>query len=135
MSNLEKLYKSLKSSDAETFYLFKAGLFYIFLDEDAKKISEVLHLKLTNLTPETVKCGFPQNSLIKYTKLLEELPYNYRVIDSTSNLSYSLKDYTIDKGLHDMLKKIQEIDINNLTVREAYETIEKLQNKCKELGV
>ena len=44
-------------------YLFRSGIFYIGLDEDAKKLTETLGLKLTNFDGNTVKCGFPSNSL------------------------------------------------------------------------
>ncbi len=59
MSKLYKTYLILKNQDKNTLYLFKSGIFYIFLDENAKIISNILNLKLTNLSPTVVKCGFP----------------------------------------------------------------------------
>ena len=40
MSKLFDVYKRLKKEDSETLYLFKSGIFYIFLDEDAKTINK-----------------------------------------------------------------------------------------------
>lgn len=70
MSKLYEKYKVLKSEDTSKFYLFKSGIFYIFLDEDAIKMSEILNLKLTNLNQSIVKCGFPVKNLDKYLQLL-----------------------------------------------------------------
>ena len=70
MSKLMNLYTNLKKQDSNTLYLFKIGLFYNFLNDDAKKISNLLQLKLTNLSPEIIKCGFPYSSLDKYLKIL-----------------------------------------------------------------
>ena len=50
MSSLYLKYLKEKKKNEDTYYLFKVGNFYIFIDEDAKKISEVVPLKLTNLT-------------------------------------------------------------------------------------
>ena len=65
MSNLYKKYLSLKIENSENFYLFESGIFYIFLAEDAKVMSPVLNLKLTNLNSIIVKCGFPTSQLSK----------------------------------------------------------------------
>ena len=63
MGKLYTKYKSLKGKDTSMLYLFRSGIFYIGLDEDAKKLTETLGLKLTNFDGNTVKCGFPSNSL------------------------------------------------------------------------
>ena len=75
MSKLFDVYKRLKKEDSETLYLFKSGIFYIFLDEDAKTINKFYNLKLTYLNAEIVKCGFPLNSLQKYLYLFNNFPY------------------------------------------------------------
>ena len=82
MSKLVNCYKNLKSNDSSYLYLFKSWVFYIFLDEDAKIISNLLHLKLTNLNSEIQKCGFPANSLEKYIALLKLIPYEVKIIDN-----------------------------------------------------
>lgn len=49
MSKLYQTYAALKMQNSSQLYLFKSGIFYIFLDEDAKLISTKFNLKLTNL--------------------------------------------------------------------------------------
>ena len=58
MSKLIKIYKDLKTQNNDKIYLFKSGIFYIFLDEAAKEMSKTFNFKLTNLNDEFVKCGF-----------------------------------------------------------------------------
>ena len=66
MSKLFNNYILLKSQDCNKFYLFKSGIFYIFLDADARSMSQQFGFKLSNLNNSVVKCGFPTNSLDKY---------------------------------------------------------------------
>ena len=73
MSKLYLEYKRKKDENKDKYYLFKSGLFYIFIDEDAKYISKITLLKLTNLSNDIVKCGFPKNSLDKYIDLFNKL--------------------------------------------------------------
>ena len=96
MSKLFDIYKNLKQEDSKTLFLFKSGIFYIFLDEDAKIINNLLDLKLTNLNTQIVKCGFPANSLQKYLKLLSFTDYNIKIIDNSSNTSFKVKDFTMN---------------------------------------
>ena len=49
MSKLYKKYNELKSTNNNQLYLFKSGMFLIFLDNDAKLVSKELNLKLTKL--------------------------------------------------------------------------------------
>ena len=61
MSKLYDVYSYLKKSSNEdnVLYLFKSGIFLLFIDKDAIIASDILGLKLTNLTNNIVKCGFP----------------------------------------------------------------------------
>ena len=78
MSRLYDVYLKEKEKNNDLYYLFECGKFYIFLDNDAKKISSITTLKLTNLNKDIVKCGFPINSLDKlYRKLLDYEIYEY----------------------------------------------------------
>ena len=42
MSKLYKSYEKLKEKDPEKIYIFKSGMFYICLEEEANKISEIV---------------------------------------------------------------------------------------------
>lgn len=133
MSKLVNLYKSLKSEDANTLYLFKSGIFYIFLDDDAKIINELLDLRLTNLNEETVKCGFPSNSLSKYLKLLDCTNYTIKIVDTSSSTILKAKDFSSHENYSKLLKAIEAVDEKNLSVREAYEFISNIKKIAQEI--
>jgi DNA mismatch repair ATPase MutS len=127
MSKLINIYKQLKQQDSETLYLFKSGIFYIFLDEDAKKISKEIDLKLTNLNDDFVKCGFPASAIDKYFNLLNSTSYKFKIIDTTNNVSFNFKDFVISESVKKIITQIKSVDIKNLSVSEAYKFIEDMQ--------
>ena len=87
-----KQYEELKKKDPEKIYIFKVGIFYNILNEDARLVSKEIGLKLTDLSPEIVKCGFPLSTLGKYTALLSEHNIKFEVVPnlapSNQNTSY-----------------------------------------------
>ena len=116
MSKLFEKYKSLKKENSETLYLFKVGIFYIFIDEDAKIISPVLSIKLTKLNEDIVKCGFPANSLEKYINFLKYTNFKVKIIDETSDNNHEkskLKD-----NVYNLLTIIDNTNIDNLSNTE-----------------
>ena len=133
MSKLFNIYQNLKQEDSETLYLFKSGIFYIFIDNDAKIVHDLLDLKLTNLNTEIVKCGFPENSLQKYLKLLGLTKYNVKIIDNTSNTSFKVKDFTMNTSNIDLLKTLSSVNENNLSVKDAYEFITNIKHNAIEI--
>lgn len=116
MSRLYKRYKNLKNKE-DIIYLFKVGMFYVILDDDAKIISKLLNLKLIPLNNEVNKCGFPINSLEKYEKILKENKVKYKIIE----------DYEENKDLNKFINKIKKYDINNITGIKALELIYELK--------
>lgn len=134
MSKLLTTYTNLKKQDNETFYLFKIGLFYNFINEDASIMSNLLHLKITNLSPAIIKCGFPNNSFDKYMKILLSLPYKIKIIDSLENNTlFELKNFETNKKIKEFIFKISEIDVNNISITEAYSLLEDLQEEAQKL--
>lgn len=134
MSKLLTTYINLKKQDNETFYLFKIGLFYNFINEDASIMSNLLHLKITNLSPAIIKCGFPNNSFDKYIKVLLSLPYKIKIIDSLENNTlFELKNFETNKKIKEFIFKISEIDVNNISITEAYSLLEDLQEEAQKL--
>ena len=134
MSKLYNNYLFLKTNEKNsdnTLYIFKSGIFYIFLDNDAKIASKLLNLKITYLTENIVKCGFPLNSLEKYTKILKNTSYNFKIIDTVKNTAYTFNDYTIDEKVKKLLSEISTIDTNSLSVKEAYNFIDKIKVSAK----
>lgn len=126
MSKLLKQYNDLKNKDKDKVYLFKVGIFYNILNEDARLVSKEIGLKLTDLSPEIIKCGFPIAKLDKYTSLLEQKNINFEIVSnpapSSQNSPYS-----------NIIKTIQDIDLNNTTFKEAFDLLYNIQQKLKNI--
>lgn len=104
MSKLYNLYKEKKNNDNRKYYLFKSGMFYIFIDEDAKYISDFTMLKLSKINDNIVKCGFPCNSLDKYMVLFNKLGINVEIVNDN------------DIHINDkVINKLKKINIDNVT--------------------
>ena len=104
MSKLYNLYKEKKNNDNRKYYLFKSGMFYIFIDEDAKYISDLTMLKLSKLNDNIVKCGFPCNSLDKYMVLFNKLGIDVEIVNDN------------DIDINDkIINKLKKINIDNVT--------------------
>ena len=139
MSKLYKKYLELKKINLSTIYIFKSGIFYLFIDEDAKKISPLLNLKLNNLNENILKCGFPVNSLQKYINILKNANINFKIIEDLSiESNFNLQKNTIDINtkfniidFKNFLEKIAIINIDNLSIREIYSFLEKLSEEAK----
>lgn len=81
MSKLYIEYLKRKKEDCNKYYLFKSGIFYIFLSDDAKNINKITPLNITNLTKDIVKCGFPNNSLDKYLNIFNNLGLTIEIVN------------------------------------------------------
>lgn len=132
MSKLINKLIELKKHDASSIYIFRVGIFYNILNEDAKVLNEKLGLKITSLSPEIIKCGFPISSLNKYTKKLDELQIRYKVIDDLPN-NTNIEDYNNNIELKKIIKRIKEIDMNNTTFQQAFNILLDIQNKLKNI--
>ena len=56
MSKLYNTYLALKKQDSQTIYLFKSGIFFIAIDDDARTLSNAFDFKLSNLNNDILKC-------------------------------------------------------------------------------
>lgn len=131
MSKLYNTYSSLKSNTKDSdkiLYLFKSGIFFILLDEDAKIASKLLNLKLTFFTDSILKCGFPISALEKYSALLQNSDYKFQIIDTSSNINYSLQNYSLNENIKTFLLQISNLDTNTLSVKDAYELLDNFRN-------
>ena len=128
-----KKYLDLKKEDASSIYIFRIGIFYNILNEDAKILNEKLGLKLTSLSPEIIKCGFPISSLEKYTKKMDNLQIKYKVIDDLPK-NTNITDYSKNIEVKKILKTISEADLNNMKPVEALNFLMLLQEKIKSLN-
>ena len=133
MSKLFTLYKQLKNENSETIYLFKSGIFFIALADDAIYLSNHFNLKLTNLNTSVVKCGFPVSSVDKHIKLFSSYGIDFKLINRDLNTIYSPKDFQIDSNIQDLLNTIVSIDIDNLSISEAYNFIDNIKKKASNI--
>ena len=124
-------YNELKKEDASCIYLFRVGIFYNILNADAKIINEKLGLKITDLGPNIFKCGFPVSQLDKYIILLNKMKIKYKVIDNLPNSN--IKEYLKNVEIKKILNKITDVDMNNTTFQQAFNTLLDIQNKLKEI--
>lgn len=127
MSKLQKQYEELKKKDKNKVYLFKVGIFYNILNEDAKVVSEAIGLKLTDLGPNLIKCGFPVSNLEKYTNLLKSKNLKFEVINTLTSSSNQTPSCT------NIIRQIQGIDLNNTTCKEAFDILYNIQQKLKNM--
>lgn len=133
MSKLYSIYLTKKKENKDTIILFKSGIFYLAIDNDAIFLSNTFGLKLTNLNNEIKKCEFPCSSLDKYLKLFNAYNLSVSIIDTNENTSYTLKDFEINRNIQDILELIKNVNIDNLSTIEAYNFIEHLQKKIKDI--
>lgn len=135
MSKLFETYKNLKNQDSQTAYLFKSGIFYIFLAEDAENIGPVLNLKSTKLNDKVIKCGFPISAYDKYLNILKQTNYNIKIIDLKNNIKFNIDEFYIENSLKNLINKIQMVNTENLSVSEAYSFIEEIKTDIKEIKI
>lgn len=129
MSKLYDMYIELKNLNYETIYLFKSGIFFLAIDNDAYLLSKIFNLKIGNLTNSIIKCGFPCTSLNKYKNLFKVHNLNVKIIETHNNTIYNLKEYIQNDNIAQLFEFINSVDINNLSITEAYCFIENLKNK------
>nr|DAM85385.1 MAG TPA: MutS domain I [Caudoviricetes sp.] len=133
MSKLLKQYENLKKENKDTIYLFRVGIFYNIINEDAKIINEQLGLKITDLGPNIYKCGFPVSQLEKYKRIFDEKKIAYTVIDNFPNNSITTNDYLNNIELKKVVNKILEIDFNNTTFQQSFNLLLDIQEKLKNI--
>lgn len=133
MSKLIKMYEDLKNQNNEKLYLFKSGVFYIFIGDDAKEMSEVFNFKLTSLNENYVKCGFPSNSLDKYTNLIKRLNYDVEIIEPANNSICSAKDYSNNINIMNLLNEIASLDIDAISPKDAHDILCRVKSKCSSI--
>lgn len=123
MSKLYNQYLHLKQKDPNQFYLFKNGVFYIFLEEDARYISEHFHLKCTPLNQEITKCGFPVNSIDKYQNLFDQHHLKIQIIDPHPEI------LPFSEDIIQFIQKIKTLDFARVSPMEIYHLVLELKEK------
>ena len=98
MSKLYNAYTQLKKQDSKTIYLFKSGIFFIALNEDAHLLSNLFELKLGKLNDSVVKAGFPCSSYDKYENMFKSRNLNVQIVNVEEQKYTKFKEYTKNKN-------------------------------------
>ena len=122
MSSLYMKYLEKMNIDKNKYYLFECGMFYIFIDDDAYKISKYVPFKITKLNENIVKCGFPKNSIDKYIEIFNNLELDIEIVNNND------KDGINNK----IIKMIEDIDIDNISPLKAIEILYKFKELLNE---
>lgn len=133
MSKLYSKYSELKNNNSDNLYLFKSGIFFIALQDDARLLSEELKLRLTNLNEDVVKCGFPVSREEHYLRLLQAKEINFQIIDNTYGVVQNYSDYMNNDKLKSVVQKIIDINFNEITFKEVYEILLSTSTNLKEI--
>ena len=133
-SKLFNIY-TLEKKNNDNILLFKSGIFYIALAEDATKLSNLFGFKLTNLNDSIKKCGFPCSSVDKYLSLFKAHNLEIKFIEPDKNISYDVKQFNQNQINNSLIDEIKNVDINSLSVSEIYSFVEKLKTMVEETNM
>lgn len=134
MSKLYKTYKNLKQNNPNKIYLFKSGMFYIGLQEDAQKLSDIFGFKITKLNEEVNKVGFPINRLEYYSGKLDVMDnVKYEIVDSNYGTISNYNDYLNNVKLKNITDSILKLDLDNTTFRQAFDFLGDIKGKLMEV--
>lgn len=122
MSKLYEVYKKLKNDYSDTVYLFQKWHFLYCIRRGCNFLSNKINLKLTNLNPSVVKCGFPSASLDKYVTLFKSNNINFKIIENDT--VFSAEEYNGNRKANNIINPIKDVNIDSLSVGDAYKFIE-----------
>ncbi len=120
MSKLYSKYLEQKALNPNELYLFKSGIFYMALNEDANRLSDALSLKVTNITDKLYKCCFPVSKSDYYFKTLESLSINYKIIDPSQNVVLNYAEYKDNEKFNGIIANLLKLDLNKTSFQDAY---------------
>lgn len=120
MSKLYSKYLEQKTLNPNILYLFKSGIFYMALNDDANRLSDALSLKVTNITEKIYKCCFPVNKSDYYFKTLESLNIAYKIIDPSQNVVLNYAEYKNNEKFSNIIENLLKLDLNKVSFQDAY---------------
>ena len=133
MSKLYDNFVNLKGSNKDKIYLFKSGIFFIALNEDATKLSEIFGFKITNLNDTVTKCGFPAKRIEYYSSLLDKMNIDFELIDSNSKKIENSSEYISNLNFNSIIDKLVKIDFDNITCKDAFDILYSLSLESKKI--
>ena len=120
MSKLYSKYLEQKALNPDILYLFKSGIFYMALNEDANRLSDALSLRVTNITDKIYKCCFPVSKSDFYFKTLESLNIDYKIIDPSQNVVLNYAEYKDNEKFNSIITNLIKLDLNKTSFQDAY---------------
>ncbi|MCI9178230.1 MAG: hypothetical protein HFJ28_06795 [Clostridia bacterium] len=133
MSKLYSRYSELKKAEPNFVYLFKVGIFYLAIENDAIKLSECLKLNLGKLNETTAKVGFPVSKLDHYVRLMQAHNIPFKIADDTYGIINNYTDYLNNEQLKDIVNQLLALDFDNITFKEGFETLLSVQKDLKKI--
>lgn len=130
MSKLLNKYKECKLKDETKVYMFESGIFYIFVNEDAKMVSDKINLKLTNVN-DYYKCGFPIKSKDKYFTYLTDNNIDFELVKITDGKSKIINDIPEKRAENEIIRKLKSINVEYLMDSEAKDFLYELKELIK----
>ena len=120
MSKLYSKYLEHKALNPNILYLFKSGIFYMALNDDANRLSDALSLRVTNITDKIYKCCFPVSKSDFYFKTLESLNIDYKIIDPSQNVVLNYAEYKDNEKFNSIITNLIKLDLNKTSYQDAY---------------
>lgn len=120
MSKLYSKYLEQKALNPNILYLFKSGIFYTALNDDANRLSDALSLRVTNITDKIYKCCFPVSKSDFYFKTLESLNIDYKIIDPSQNVVLNYAEYKDNEKFNSIITNLIKLDLNKTSYQDAY---------------
>lgn len=134
---MNDIYIDLKLTYKNYLIIFKTGVFYISINEDAFIMNKIFNYSI-KIFNNYKKIGFPINSLNKVLNRLERLNINYIVYDNKIISKVNFKNNSINKYKTDIynynsyLRRIKNIN-SILTNRINSNKIENILNKVENI--
>lgn len=132
MSKLVKLYTKLKQENPNKLYLFKSGIFYIAIDDDALTLSELFDFKIIDLNSKSIKCGFPTNKISYYSGLLNINNIDFEIINSLETVAVQNTNQVLYENI---ISEILKINFDEISFKDAFFKLQNLQEKLKNLSI
>lgn len=130
MNNLYNNYSKLKQENKDLVYLFKSGVFYVALEEDAKLLSKMLDLKINTQNKYFIKCGFPVSKIEKYKIFLDNMNIKYQIIEELEKDSIN---YSPSLEVKKLIELINSRDIDSLSIMDTYKHMKQIQNLASKI--
>ncbi|MEG2485136.1 MAG: hypothetical protein RSB51_06650 [Clostridia bacterium] len=135
MSKIYTKYLEIKNKekDENKIILFESGVFYIAVADDAITLSETLGLKLTNLTNEIVKSGFPKNKINIYLEKMQMNELKWQIINKENTDTLAITGNEIDKKIdckNHIIESLKKINLDEITPKQAIDILYDIKIKA-----